>query len=221
MTTRVLIADDQSMVRRGFRMIMDAEPDIEVVAEAADGEQALAACRRFGPHVVLMDIRMPAVDGLEATRRILTEDDPPRVIILTTFDIDEYVFESLRAGASGFLLKNSSPEQLLQAVRLVASGDALLDPGVTRRIIERFSEWGAAQAETPAALKELTPREHEVLELVARGLSNAEIAEQLVVASGTVKTHVARVLSKLGLRDRIQAVVFAYEHGLVGRGGLQ
>jgi DNA-binding NarL/FixJ family response regulator len=219
MTTRVLIADDQSMVRHGFRMIIDAEPDLEVVAEAADGEQAVAACGRFAPHVVLMDIRMPTVDGLEATRRILDGEDPPRVIILTTFDLDEYVFESLRAGASGFLLKNSPPEQLVQAVRLVAGGDALLDPGVTRRIIERFSEWGGRRVESPAALGELTPREHEVLELVAHGLSNAEIAERLVLAPGTVKTHVARVLSKLGLRDRTQAVVFAYEHGIVGRGG--
>lgn len=217
MTTRVLIADDQSMVRHGFRMILDAEQDLEVVAEAADGEQAVAACARFAPHVVLMDIRMPAMDGLEATRRVLAGDEPPRVIILTTFDIDEYVFESLCAGASGFLLKNSSPEQLVQAVRLVAQGEALLDPGVTRRIIERFSEWGSRQADPPAALAELTPREREVLELMAQGLSNGEIAERLVVAPGTVKTHVARVLSKLGLRDRIQAVVFAYEHGVAGR----
>jgi DNA-binding NarL/FixJ family response regulator len=217
MTTRVLIADDQSMVRHGFRMIIDAEPDLEVVAEAADGEQALAACSRFEPHVVLMDIRMPVVDGLEATRRLLAADGAPRVIMLTTFDLDEYVFESLRAGASGFLLKNSSPEQLIQAVRAAARGDALLDPGVTRRIIERFGQWGGTELESPPALQELTPREHEVLELVAQGLSNAEIAEHLVVSPGTVKTHVGRVLSKLGLRDRIQAVVFAYEHGIVGR----
>jgi DNA-binding NarL/FixJ family response regulator len=217
MTTRVLIADDQSMVRHGFRMILDAERDLEVVAEAADGEQAVAACARFAPHVVLMDIRMPVVDGLEATRRVLAGEAPPRVIILTTFDIDEYVFESLCAGASGFLLKNSSPEQLVQAVRLVAQGEALLDPGVTRRIIERFSEWGSREADPPPALAELTPREREVLELMAQGLSNGEIAERLVVAPGTVKTHVARVLSKLGLRDRIQAVVFAYEHGVAGR----
>jgi DNA-binding NarL/FixJ family response regulator len=216
-TTRILIADDQSMVRHGFRMILDAEDDLEVVAEASDGEQPLAACARFAPHVVLMDIRMPVLDGLEATRRILSADGAPRVIILTTFDIDEYVFDSLCAGASGFLLKNSSPEQLVQAVRLVAEGEAMLDPGVTRRIIERFGEWGSRRAEPPPALAELTPREHEVLELVARGLSNAEIAEHLVLAQGTVKTHVARVLSKLGLRDRIQAVVFAYEHGVVDR----
>ena len=219
MTTRVLIADDQSMVRRGFRMIVDAESDLEVVAEAADGEQALAACGRFEPDVVLMDIRMPVLDGLEATRRILGAPDPPRVIILTTFDLDEYVFESLRAGASGFLLKNSPPEQLVHAVRLAAGGDALLDPGVTRRIIERFSEWGARDAEAAPGLDELTPREREVLEHMGRGLSNAEIADLLVVSSGTVKTHVARVLSKLGLRDRIQAVVFAYEHGIVLRNG--
>ena len=219
MTTRVLIADDQSMVRHGFRMIIDAEPDLEVVAEAADGEQALAACGRFEPDVVLMDIRMPVMDGLEATRRILGAGEPPRVIILTTFDLDEYVFESLRAGASGFLLKNSPPEQLIQAVRLAARGDALLDPGVTRRIIERFSKWGVREAETPAGLDELTPREREVLELMAQGLSNGEIAERLVVSPGTVKTHVARVLSKLGLRDRIQAVVFAYEHGIARRNG--
>ena len=219
MTTRVLIADDQSMVRRGFRMIVDAESDLEVVAEAADGEQALAACGRFEPDVVLMDIRMPVLDGLEATRRILGAPDPPRVIILTTFDLDEYVFESLRAGASGFLLKNSPPEQLVHAVRLAAGGDALLDPGVTRRIIEQFSEWGARDAEAAPGLDELTPREREVLEHMGRGLSNAEIADLLVVSSGTVKTHVARVLSKLGLRDRIQAVVFAYEHGIVRRNG--
>jgi RNA polymerase sigma factor (sigma-70 family) len=213
LTTRVLICDDQSMVRRGFRMIIDSERDMEVVGEAGDGEQAVEACRRLAPHVVLMDVRMPVLDGLEATRRILSRDDPPRIIVLTTFDVDEYVFESLRVGASGFLLKNSAPEQLIQAVRVTAQGDALLDPGVTRRVIERFGRLNVS-AEAPAALDELTPREREVLELVAAGMSNAEIAERLVVASGTVKTHVARVLSKLGLRDRIQAVVFAYEHGL-------
>jgi DNA-binding NarL/FixJ family response regulator len=218
MTTRVLIADDQSMVRRGFRMIIDAEPDLDVVAEASDGEQAIAACARFTPDVVLMDIRMPTVDGLEATRRILSGDSAPRVIILTTFDLDEYVFEALRVGASGFLLKNSPPEQLIQAVRLAAGGDALLDPGVTRRIIEKFGELGGGvPSATPEGIEELTPREHEVLELVAQGLSNAEIAERLVLAPGTVKTHVARVLSKLGLRDRVQAVVFAHEHGISPR----
>jgi DNA-binding NarL/FixJ family response regulator len=213
LTTRVLIADDQSMVRRGFRMIIDSEPDLEVVGEASDGEQAVAACTRLAPHVVLMDVRMPVLDGLEATRRILARDDPPRIIILTTFDVDEYVFESLRVGASGFLLKNSAPEQLLQAVRVAAHGDALLDPGVTRRVIERFGRLNGL-SEPPPALDELTPREREVLELVAGGLSNAEIAERLIVSTGTVKTHVARLLSKLGLRDRVQAVVFAYEHGI-------
>jgi DNA-binding NarL/FixJ family response regulator len=213
LTTRVVIADDQSMVRRGFRMIIDSEPDMEVVGEAGDGEQAVSACTRLDPHVVLMDIRMPVLDGLEATRRILAGEDPPRIIILTTFDVDEYVFEALRAGASGFLLKNSAPEQLLQAVRVAAHGDALLDPGVTRRVIERFGRLNGS-AEPPPALDELTPREREVLELVAGGMSNAEIAERLVVSTGTVKTHVARVLSKLSLRDRTQAVVFAYEHGI-------
>jgi DNA-binding NarL/FixJ family response regulator len=218
LTTRVLIADDQSMVRRGFRMIIDSEPGLEVVGEAADGEQAVAACSRLTPDVVLMDIRMPVLDGLEATRRILTRDHPPRIIVLTTFDVDEYVFESLRVGASGFLLKNSAPEQLVQAVRAAADGEALLDPGVTRRVIERFGRLNSPSA-PPAALDELTPREREVLELVAAGLSNAEIAGRLVVAQGTVKTHVARVLSKLGLRDRVQAVVFAYEHGIARDGG--
>jgi DNA-binding NarL/FixJ family response regulator len=215
---RVLIADDQSMVRHGFRMIVEAEPDMEVVAEAADGEQALAACRRFAPNVVLMDIRMPVVDGLEAARRILAENGAPRVIMLTTFDLDEYVYESLCAGASGFLLKNSSPEQLVHAVRVVARGEALLDPAVTRRVIERFAGAGVDRPGLPEQLEELTPREREVLVLIARGLSNAEIGEQLFVAPGTVKTHVAKVLAKLGLRDRTQAVVLAYEHGLVRPG---
>ena len=218
MSTRVLIADDQPMVRHGFRMIVEAEPDMEVVAEASDGEQALAACRRFVPDVVLMDVRMPQVDGLEAARRIVAEGEGPRVIMLTTFDLDEYVYESLCAGASGFLLKNSSPEQLVQAVRVVASGEALLDPSVTRRVIERFAGLGASAPASAQALEELTPREREVLVLIARGLSNGEIAEQLVVAPGTVKTHVASVLAKLGLRDRTQAVVLAYEQGLVRPG---
>jgi DNA-binding NarL/FixJ family response regulator len=206
------------MVRRGFRMIIDSEPDLEVVGEAGDGEQAVSACTRLAPHVVLMDIRMPVLDGLEATRRILARDAPPRIIILTTFDVDEYVFESLRVGASGFLLKNSAPEQLLQAIRVAAHGDALLDPGVTRRVIERFGRLNGPSG-PPPALDELTPREREVLQLVAGGLSNAEIAERLVVSTGTVKTHVARVLSKLGLRDRIQAVVFAFEHGIAREEG--
>ena len=213
---RLLIADDQAMVRRGFRVILESEPDIEVVAEAADGEQAVAAWRRFAPDVVLMDVRMPGMDGLQATREILGPDSATRVIILTTFDLDEYVFESLRAGASGFLLKNASPEQLIQAILIVARGEALLDPAVTRGVIERF-----AQAPEPPAsdrLDELTDREREVLVLVARGRSNAEIADELVVALGTVKTHVASILAKLGCRDRTQAVVLAYELGVVRPG---
>src|SRR5262245_2046671 len=213
---RILIADDQSMVRRGFRMIIDGEADMEVVAEAADGEQAIAAARRFAPDLVLMDIRMPHVDGIAATREILAGDDPPRVLILTTFDLDEYVYEALRAGASGFLLKNASPEELVDAIRVVGRGDALLDPGVTRHVIEAYARSHATvQAE---GLDELTPREHEVLVLLARGLTNAEIAEQLFVGPGTVKTHVAAVLMKLRLRDRTQAAILAYESGLVRPG---
>jgi DNA-binding NarL/FixJ family response regulator len=214
---RVVIADDQSMVRHGFRVILESEPGIEVVAEAADGDQAVAAWRRFGPDVVLMDVRMPGLDGLQATREILGTDTDTRVIILTTFDLDEYVFESLRAGASGFLLKNASPEQLIQAVLIVARGEALLDPAVTRGVIERF----ARAPEPPASdrLDDLTTREREVLVLVARGRSNSEIADELVVAMGTVKTHVASILAKLGCRDRTQVVVLAYELGVVRPGG--
>lgn len=214
---RVVIADDQSMVRHGFRVILESEPDIEVVAEAADGDQAIAAWRRFAPDVVLMDVRMPGIDGLQATREILGTDTAARVIILTTFDLDEYVFEALRAGASGFLLKNASPEQLIQAVLIVARGEALLDPAVTRGVIERF-----ARAPEPLAsdrLDDLTSREREVLVLVARGRTNAEIADELVVAIGTVKTHVASILAKLGCRDRTQVVVLAYELGVVRPGG--
>jgi DNA-binding NarL/FixJ family response regulator len=214
---RVVIADDQSMVRHGFRVILESEPDIEVVAEAADGDLALAAWRRFAPDVVLMDVRMPGTDGLEATREILVTDTATRVLILTTFDLDDYVFESLRAGASGFLLKNASPEHLIEAVRIVARGEALLDPAVTRGVIERF----ARAPELPASdrLAELTDREREVLGLVARGRANAEIADELVLAVGTVKTHVASILAKLGSRDRTQLVVLAYELGLVRPGG--
>lgn len=214
-STRVLIADDQLMVRKGFRMILEAEPGIEVIAEAADGEQAIAAWRRFGPDIVLMDVRMPVVDGLQATRSILANDTATRIIILTTFDLDDYVFEALRAGASAFLLKNAPPEQLIQAVTVVARGEALLDPGITRAVIERF-----AQRRDPPAidLDQLTSRELEVLTLIARGLTNAEIAEHLVVAPGTVKAHVAKVLAKLGCRDRTQAVVMAYELGVVRPG---
>jgi DNA-binding NarL/FixJ family response regulator len=215
MSIKVLIADDQSMVRHGFRMIVQGEPGMEVVAEAADGEQAVASSGRFRPDVVLMDIRMPRLDGIAATRLLLAADSPPRVLILTTFDLDEYVYEALRAGASGFLLKNSAPEDLLEAIRVVARGDALLDPAVTRRVVEGFTRAMPADGAPSPLLSELTPRELEVLSLVARGLSNAEIADALVVGAGTVKTHVGSILMKLQLRDRVQAVILAYEAGLV------
>jgi DNA-binding NarL/FixJ family response regulator len=220
---RVLIADDQALVRAGFRMILDAAEGIEVVGEASNGEDAIAAVRRLQPDVALMDVRMPTMDGLEATRRILAGNaNAPRVVMLTTFDIDEYVYSALRAGASGFLLKDVSPEQLVAAVRLIAAGDALLAPSIVRRLVERF----ATPAPTPAStrdanLSDLTTREREVLVLIARGLSNAELAVHLTLSEATVKTHVARILSKLGLRDRVQAVVLAYESGLVSPGGAQ
>jgi DNA-binding NarL/FixJ family response regulator len=215
MSIRVLIADDQALVRAGFRMILDAEEDLEVVGEAADGLQAVERVRRLGPDVVLMDIRMPELDGIEATRRILAaaEERPVHVLMLTTFDLNEYVYEALRAGASGFLLKDVPPEQLVAGIRVVAAGDALLAPSVTRRLIREFAKAPPA-ARPPKGLDELTARELEVFGLVARGLSNAEIAEELVVSETTVKTHVARVLMKLGLRDRVQAVVLAYESGV-------
>ena len=218
MSIRVLLADDQAMVRTGFRMILGSEPDIEVVGEAANGEQATASTRRLRPDIVLMDIQMPGEDGLTATRRI-TEDATlsSRVVILTTFERDEYVFEALRSGASGFLLKNAPPEDLTRAVRLVAAGDALLAPSVTRRIIEQFTA-RPIRPEVGARLESLTQREREVLVRLAHGGSNAELAAELFVSEGTIKTHVSSLLGKLGLRDRVQAVVLAYESGLVTPG---
>jgi DNA-binding NarL/FixJ family response regulator len=215
---RVLLADDQAMVRAGFRMILETQPDIEVVGEAANGEQAADSARRLRPDVVLMDIQMPDGDGLTATRRITEAGEPhSRVVILTTFERDEYVFEALQSGASGFLLKNAPPEELLHAVRVVAAGDALLAPSVTRTLIEQFAR-RAVRPDTGARLETLTEREREVLVMLARGKSNAELAAELVVSEGTIKTHVSSVLGKLGVRDRVQAVVLAYESGLVAPG---
>jgi DNA-binding NarL/FixJ family response regulator len=215
---RVLIADDQALVRDGFGMILDAQPDIDVVAEAADGREAIERARELRPDVVLMDIRMPEVDGIEATRRLCAEPGGPRILMLTTFDQNEYVYEAMKAGASGFLLKDVRREELVNAVRVVAAGDALLAPALTRRLIEDFVRRPPPGSAPAGPLAELTDRESEVLRLVARGLSNAEIAGALVVSDATVKTHVARILSKLGLRDRIQAVVLAYESGFVQPG---
>jgi DNA-binding NarL/FixJ family response regulator len=219
MSIRVLLVDDQALIRAGFRMILGAEDDIEVVGECADGTQAVDSVKRLKPDVVLMDIRMPQMDGIEATRRIVQADGaPPRVLMLTTFDLDEYVYDALRAGASGFLLKDVPADQLVNGIRVVADGDALLAPSVTRRLIEEFSKAPRARHETPASVEELTPRELEVFGLIARGMSNNEIAQELVVSETTVKTHVARVLMKLGVRDRVQAVVLAYESGVVAPG---
>jgi DNA-binding NarL/FixJ family response regulator len=217
----VLIADDQALVRAGFRMILEAEEDMEVVGEAADGREAVAEARRLRPDVVLMDVRMPEVDGIDATRRLLGDDGSDvKIVMLTTFDMDEYVYDALRAGASGFLLKDVPPEQLVAGIRAVASGDALLAPSVTRRVIEEFVRRPPDSLRTaPPELAELTARELEVLKMMARGLANAEIAKELFVSDTTVKTHVAHVLMKLKLRDRVQAVVFAYESGLVLPGG--
>jgi DNA-binding NarL/FixJ family response regulator len=218
MTTRVLIADDQAVVRAGLRRIVETDPELEIVAEAGDGAAAVDSTRRFLPDVVLMDIRMPQLDGIAATRRIVTgQADPPRVLILTTFGLDEYVHDALRAGASGFLLKDAPAEDLVRAVKTVARGEALLDPAITRQVIARFAALPEPRAD-PAELDDLTPREREVLMHLAHGRSNSEIADELVVSEGTVKTHVARVLMKLGLRDRVQAVIFAYEAGLVRPG---
>jgi DNA-binding NarL/FixJ family response regulator len=215
----VVIADDQALVRGGFRAILEAERDIEVVAEAADGSEVLDLARRHRIDVVLMDIRMPRLDGIEATRRLLAEPrtSPTRVLVLTTFDLDEYVYEALRAGASGFLLKDVLPEHLAPAIRVVAAGEALLAPSVTRRLIERFARMPPAGG-TSASLEQLSPRELDVLGLVTRGMSNTEIAQRLFVAESTVKTHVSHILTKLGLRDRVHAVVFGYESGLVQPG---
>ena len=217
MTIRVLIADDQALMRGGLRMILEAQDDVEVVGEAIDGRDAVEQFGRLRPDVVVMDVRMPAMDGIEATRRLTTDDEPARVLILTMFDLDEYVFRALRAGASGFMLKDRPPEELVEAVRVVASGDALLAPSVTRRLVEEFARRPEPPA-PPAALDQLTDREREVLVLMAHGLSNTEIAARLFVAETTVKTHVGRVLQKLELRDRAQAVVLAYESGLVQPG---
>jgi len=215
--TTVVVADDQAMIRTGLRKILEAEADLEVVGEAADGSEAVAAVSRVRPDVVLMDIRMPVLDGIEATRRITRTVPSARVLILTTFGLDTYVFDSLRSGASGFMLKDAPPEELVAAVRIVAAGDALLAPAVTRSVVEEFVR-GPAQAAEPPALGELTPREREVLDLLARGLSNPEICSELVISEATAKTHVARILQKLDLRDRVQAVIYAYESGLVRPG---
>jgi DNA-binding NarL/FixJ family response regulator len=212
MSVRVLVADDQSMVRAGFRMLLSGEADIEVVAEASNGLEAVEKAARFDPDVVLMDIRMPELDGLEATRRILSSDSRTRILILTTFDLDEYVYEALRAGASGFVLKDDPPEQLLAAIRTVAAGDALLSPSVTKRVIAQFTR--IPRPTPPKELDELSARERDVLRLVARGLSNAEIGQELFISETTVKTHVTHVLQKLTLRDRVQAVVLAHQAGL-------
>jgi len=216
MTVRVVLVDDEAMVRVGLRMVLTAEPDIEVVGEAGDGREAIALARATAPDVVLMDVRMPDVDGIEATAAIVQEPTSPRVLVLTTFDLDDVVYDALRAGASGFLLKDAPEERLLTAIRVVADGGSLFAPSVTRRLIEEFSRRAAPAA--PPTLEELTPRELEVLRLVAGGLSNGEIAARLVVSEHTVKTHVAHILQKLDLRDRTQAVVLAYESGLVRPG---
>jgi DNA-binding NarL/FixJ family response regulator len=213
---RVLLADDQGLVRAGFRMILGAEPDIEVVAEAQNGREAVARARELQPDVVLMDVRMPEMDGIEATRQVTALEPPARVLVLTTFDLDEYVWESLRAGASAFLLKDAPEQQLVAAVRVVADGGSLFSPSVTRRLVERFAR--PASPASSAVTAELTPREQEVLRLVARGRSNSEIAAELVVSEHTAKTHVASILQKLNLRNRVQAVVLAYETGLVSPG---
>jgi RNA polymerase sigma factor (sigma-70 family) len=218
-SVRVLVADDQALVRAGFRKILEGDPDIEVVGEAGDGDEAIELTRSLDPDLVLMDIRMPRLDGIAATRALTAADaDRPRVLVLTTFALEDYVFDALRAGASGFLVKDSPPDRLLGAVHLVSRGDALLDPAITRTVIEEFARQPAHRRELAARLDDLTDREREVFSLIARGLSNAEIAAELVVSEGTVKTHVAHVLLKLDLRDRVQAVIYAYESGEVQPG---
>jgi DNA-binding NarL/FixJ family response regulator len=217
-TVRVVIADDQGMVRSGFTTLLNSEPDIEVIGEAVNGQEAIARAAQLRPDVMLMDVRMPVLDGLQATREITAMPGAPKVLVLTTFDLDDYVYQALRWGASGFLLKDASARELADAVRVVAGGDALLSPGVTRRLIAEFARMGAPRGPSRDSLDGLTERECEVLALVARGLSNAEIAGRLVVAEQTIKTHVSRILMKLGLRDRTQAVVLAYETGLVQPG---
>jgi DNA-binding NarL/FixJ family response regulator len=215
--TSVLIVDDQALVRVGLRKILETEPETTVVGEAADGEDAVAQARGLRPDVVLMDIRMPVLDGIEATRRIVAAQPDSRVLILTTFGLDGYVYDALRAGASGFMLKDAPPEEIAAAVRIVASGDALLAPAVTRAVVEEFARRRPAPP-PPRAVEELTPREREVLDLVVRGLSNPEICARLVISEATAKTHVARILQKLGLRDRVQVVIYAYESGLLSPG---
>jgi DNA-binding NarL/FixJ family response regulator len=219
-TVRILLADDQELVRTGLEMVIDATDDLQAVGHASDGGEAIELAARLRPDVVVMDIRMPGVDGIEATRRIAakTSDGEPKVLILTTFDLDEYVFEAFRAGASGFLLKDAPGAQIVEAIRAVAAGEALASPSVTRRLIERFAEAPGPSPKPPPGLAELTPREREVLELIARGLSNAELAERLYLSEKTVKTHVGRILMKLALRDRVQAVILAYEAGIVRPG---
>ncbi|MGZ4372321.1 MAG: response regulator [Gaiellaceae bacterium] len=217
--TTVLIVDDQALVRVGLRKILESEPDTTVVGEAADGEDAVTEARRLRPDLVLMDIRMPVLDGIEATRRIVRAQPSARVLILTTFGLDRYVYDALHAGASGFMLKDAPPEEIAAAVRIVANGEALLAPAVTRAVIEEFARQRPIPAPPPpAAVAELTPRERQVLDLLARGLSNPEICERLVISEATAKTHVARILQKLGLRDRVQTVIYAYESGLIAPG---
>jgi DNA-binding NarL/FixJ family response regulator len=215
---RILIADDQALVRAGFRAILEGQPDLDVVGEASDGDEAVANARELRPDVVLMDVRMPGVDGIEATKRLLTDHDAPRVLMLTTFDLDEYLYDAMKAGASGFLLKDAPRDQLIGAVRTVAAGDALLAPALVRRLVEDFVSRPPPGSRAPVELDGLTEREVDVLTLIARGLSNAEIASTLFVSEATVRTHVTHILAKLDLRDRVQAVVVAYESGLVRPG---